>query len=193
MTNIKKSLIFIVTLGSISSLYSSTISGSGGRAASSGVKIAPEPKMIGGQAEVYHGGQSSQFFPFFSWSELKGAHGETGGFFQDLQIAYLIDSAGKVTYFTNATIITPASTATPAAYTLNFATTTIDGKTVSLHGVTVTQDMIDTIKAQYNRLMGLIPAIIANASMLQNKTISQLWEMGLQLIGTLLPKSAYVG
>lgn len=188
MTNLKKSLILIATLGSISSLYSSTINPNG--TITDGARTMPRPKMIGGQGGIYHG-NTTPTFPIFNSLELTGAQGESGAFYPILRVAFLQDKAGNTTYFTNVTPKAPASDVAHV-YTQNFATTSINGKAIALHAVAMTPEVTTKIKAHYNMLIGSIPSIAANASTIQNKTIGELWEIGLQMINSWLPKPVYV-
>lgn len=188
MTNLKKSLIFMATLGSISSLYSSTINPNG--TITDGAVTMPRAKMIGGQGGIYHG-TTTPTFPIFNSLELTGARGESGAFYPILRVAFLQDNAGNTTYFTNVTPKAPASNVAHV-YTQNFATTSINGKSIPLHAVAMTPELTAKVKTHYNMLIGTIPSIAANASTIQNKTIGELWEMILPFIGTWLPKPVYV-
>lgn len=182
MTNLKKSLILLITLGSISSVYSSTITPSG--KIISGARRAPTSKTIGGQGGVYQG--QKPIFPLFNSLEITGPAGEVGAFYPVLRIAFLQNKDGDVTYFTNVTPKAPASDVA-SVYTQNFATATVQGRAVPLHAIVLTPELTTKIKTHYSTIINTIPMIAANASTLKNKTVGELWDMILPFIGTLLP------
>lgn len=189
MNHIKKSFILMAALGCLSSLYASRPGDP-----TSGPRTMPSQKLIGGKGGIYHGpakqGPTTLNFPFFNSFEIKGSKGERGTVYPILRVAFLQDKAGNVTYFTNVSSTMPNSNITNA-YTLNFATLIANNKSIPLHGVAITPEVITKIKNNYNMLIDTIPSIALNASTIQNKTIGELWTMGLETIGTWFPKPVY--
>lgn len=198
MKNQKKLFVLMIaSLGSISSLYTSTINPDG-TVSGPGIlyKDLPHPKVIGGQGGIYHGPAKSSYtgfggvkeagvfpksptLPLFKSLEIRGAQGQTGAFYPILRVAFLQDKAGNVTYFTNVTPTAPDAEIA-SLFVPHFATALVNGKTIPLFAIAVTPEVTTKIKEHYHKLMSMIPVALNNMSALKNQTLGELYEMALE-------------
>lgn len=198
MNNVKKSLIFITALCSISQLYpilgtttdskppvspssAKVIGGNSGKLGKGGYQNVP-----GGQGRgIYHGNSGITVPKVLGSLELTGPNRQPGRYFPGLKVAFYTDKLGNTTYMLNVTPIIPVtlSPEAQAKFTPNAATVTLNGKQVPLHAIVLTPAVTTTIKTGYNNLLNLIPDLMGAAALVDLQSLNNLYTA----FKTLLP------
>ncbi len=181
MNNVKRSLILITALCSISQLYPA-------QAPAAGVTSTPA-RVIGGNSGKLgaqnkfggngHGIDHNVLPPFLGAIEITSASGKTigekGHYYPLLKFAYYQSAAGSTTYLLNAQPIitlTPAKQAMIAKGKLTLNPVTIANQKIPLYAYVITPDKAAYIYAGYNKFLHTIPTIIESLSTLQPETIT---------------------